>query len=148
MSMGLQAGANLKVVIQLVPAKRPYYMLRVYDEGRLLLQAKRVLKPEYVLKWVIYNQSLIEGDFMKIEKRKSGTVVISVSRAADRHFKLLLFHSLSVLNIRSSKKADCLAICWSSIDAISPVIDALWSLMMVVDTRRFSSLLRGYCLCR
>jgi hypothetical protein len=139
---------RLKVVIQLVQAKKPYYLVRCYDAGRLVFQGRRLVKQDYALKWLLYNQALIEQGLVRVESRGGPATRVVFSEQAERHFKLYLLYVYSVLNIRSSRKVDCLAKCWSRIDAISPVVDLLWDLMKITDPKRFSSLLRGYCLCR
>jgi len=139
---------RLKVVIQLVQAKKPYYLVRCYDAGRLVFQGRRLVKQDYALKWLLYNQALIEQGLVRVESRGGGATRVVFSEQAERHFKLYLLYIYSVLNIRSSRKVDCLAKCWSRIDAISPVVDLFWDLMKITDPKRFSSLLRGYCLCR
>lgn len=139
---------KLKVVLQLVKAKKPYYLVRAYEAGRLVYQGKRLLNPDYALKWLRYHQSLVEYDHVRVEERKTGTIVIEFSDFASRHFKLFLFHVLGTLNIKSARKAECLAVCWSRIDATSPIIDTLWELSRIVEPKRFISLLRGYCLCK
>jgi hypothetical protein len=143
-----KAAMRLKVVIQLVPARKPYYIVRCYDTGRLVLLAKRVTKPEHILRWFLYNQSLIDQGLVSIKRKSSGTIQVVFSESVERHFKIFLLHVYSVLNIRSDRKAECLAKCWSRLDAISPIIDVLWELSRITDVRRFSGLLRGYCLCR
>jgi hypothetical protein len=144
---GVAGTRRLKVVIQLVQAKKPYYLVRCYDAGRLVFQGKRLVKPDYALKWLLYNQALVEQGLVRVESKSDVTRVV-FSELAERHFKLFLFHVYSVLNIRSARRADCLARCWSRIDAISPIIDLLWDLMKITELKRFSSLLRGYCLCK
>jgi NADH:ubiquinone oxidoreductase subunit D len=139
---------KLKVVIQQVRAKKPYYLVRCYDSGRLIFQGKRLVKSDYALKWILYNQALVEQELAKVESRRGNSIRVVFSEHAERHFKLYLFYINSVLNIRSARRADCLARCWSRIDAISPIIDILLELMKITDPKRFSSLLRGYCLCR
>jgi len=139
---------RLKVVIQLVQAKKPYYLVRCYDAGRLVFQGRRLVKQDYALKWLLYNQALIEQGLVRVESRDGVATRVVFSEQAERHFKLYLLYVYSVLNIRSSRRVDCLAKCWSRIDAISPVVDLLWDLMKITDPKRFSSLLRGYCLCR
>jgi hypothetical protein len=139
---------RLKVVIQLVRAKKPYYLVRCYDAGKLIFQGKRLVKPDYALKWLLYNQAPIEQGLVRVESRSNGATRIVFNEQAERYFKLYLFHIYSVLNIRSARRADCLAMCWSRIDAISPIIDLLWDLMKITEPKRFSSLLRGYCLCK
>ena len=139
---------RLKVVIQLVQAKKPYYLVRCYDAGRLVFQGRRLVKQDYALKWLLYNQALIEQGLVRVESRGGVATRVVFSEQAERHFKLYLLYIYSVLNIRSSRKVDCLAKCWSRIDAISPVVDLFWDLMKITDPKRFSSLLRGYCLCR
>ncbi len=139
---------RLKVVIQPVPARRPYYIVKCYDAGRLVLLAKRIAKPEHVLRWFFYNQSLIDQELVSVKRKSNGTLQVIFSELVERHFKIFLLHVYSVLNIRSGRKAECLARCWSRLDAISPIIDVLWELSRITDVRRFSGLLRGYCLCR
>jgi len=143
-----KAVTRLKVVIQPVPARRPYYVVRGYDAGRLVLSVRRVAKPEHVLRWFLYNQSLIDQGFVSVRRKSSGAVQVVFSELVERHFKIFLLHVYSVLNIRSDRKAECLARCWSRLDTISPIIDVLWELSRITDVRRFSGLLRGYCLCR
>jgi len=139
---------RLKVVIQPVQAKKPYYLVKCYDAGRLVFQGRRLVKQDYALKWLLYNQALIEQGLVRVESRGGSATRVVFSEQAERHFKLYLLYVYSVLNIRSSRRVDCLAKCWSRIDAISPIIDLLWDLMKIIDPKRFSSLLRGYCLCR
>jgi hypothetical protein len=139
---------RLKVVIQLIRARRPYYAVRYYESGRLILQAKRVVKPDYILRWFLYNQSLLDQGLTQVKRRASGTVQITFSETVERHFKVFLLYVYSILNIRSSRRVDCLARCWSRLDVVSPVVDVLWELSRITDVRRFSGLLRGYCLCR
>jgi len=139
---------RLKVVIQPVQAKKPYYLVKCYDAGRLVFQGRRLVKQDYALKWLLYNQALIEQGLVRVESRGGSATRVVFSEQAERHFKLYLLYVYSVLNIRSSRRVDCLAKCWSRIDAISPIIDLLWDLMKITDPKRFSSLLRGYCLCR
>jgi hypothetical protein len=151
LSQGLKmvkTAMKLKVVVQPIPAKRSYYIVRCYESGRLVLLAKRVVKPEYVLKWFLYNQSLIDQGLVSIRRKTSGTIQIAFSESIERHFKVFLLHIYSVLNIRSTRKAECLARCWSQLDVVSPIIDVLWELSRITNVRRFSGLLRGYCLCR
>jgi hypothetical protein len=107
-----------------------------------------VTKPEHILRWFLYNQSLIDQGLVSIRRKSSGTIQVVFSESVERHFKIFLLHVYSVLNIRSDRKAECLAKCWSRLDAISPIIDVLWELSRITDVRRFSGLLRGYCLCR
>jgi|GEM_PF-1579435 len=140
--------ARLKVVIQYIPARRPYYMVRCYDYGRPVLQAKRIVKPDYVLRWFLYNQSLLDQGLATVKRRDGGTVRVSFSELVERHSKVFLLYVYSILNVRSSRRVDCLARCWSRVDVVSPVVDALWELSRITDVRRFSGLLRGYCLCR
>ncbi len=139
---------KLKVVIQPVYSTKPYHIVRCYDTGRLIVFGKKIYKQDLVLRWLLYNQSLIDQGFVKVMKKEKGSTRVVFDEKAERHFKLFIFHIYSVLNIRSSKRADCLAKCWSRLDAISPIIDILWELMKMSDQKRFSSLLRGYCLCR
>lgn len=138
----------LKVVIVPAQARKPYFTVQVYEHGKRVFQGKRIIKPDYVLRWFIYNQSLLDSGFAKINRKKSGSVIVVFGDTAERHFKLFMFHVYSVLNVRSARRADCLARCWSQIDTISPVVDALWELSRITDVKRFSSSLRGYCLCK
>jgi hypothetical protein len=137
---------RLKAVLQPVRAGKPYYMVVCYDSGRPILRAKRV-RPEHVLKWFLFNQVLLDQGYVEIKEKSNGVVQIVFSGSADRHFKIFLFHVYSVLNIKSSSRAECLARCWSSLDTISPVVDALWELSRMVDVKKFSRLARGYCSC-
>ena len=140
---------QFKVVVQLVKAKKPYYLVRAYETGKLIYQGKKLVNPDYALKWLLYNQSLVEYGHVRVKKKeKTGTITIGFTDFASRHFKLFLFHVVSVLNIKSARKADCLARCWSRIDATSPIIDSLWELSRMIEPKRFTSLLRGYCLCK
>jgi hypothetical protein len=141
-------GRRLKVVVQLIQAKKPYYIVRAYDSGRLIFQGKKIIKPEYVSKWFLYNQALLDQGFAVVKKRSSGGLQVVFGELAERRFKLFLLYVYSLLNIRSSRRADCLAKCWSKIDVVSPIVDQLWELSRMVEEKRFSSLLRGYCLCR
>lgn len=138
---------RLKVVVQLVRAKKPYYIVRCYDAGRLILQAKRIVKPEHVLKWFMFNQVLVDQGYVRVEKSPSGTIRVVFSDHVERHFKIFLFHVYSVLNIKSATRAECFAKCWSRLDTVSPVVDALWELSRMVDVKRFSRIARGYCSC-
>ncbi|ADG91041.1 hypothetical protein [Thermosphaera aggregans] len=137
---------RLKAVLQPVRAGKPYYMVVCYDSGRPILRTKRV-RPEHVLKWFLFNQVLLDQGYVEIKEKSNGVVQIVFSGSADRHFKIFLFHVYSVLNIKSSNRAECLARCWSSLDTISPVVDALWELSRMVDVKKFSRLARGYCSC-
>ncbi|WP_448578661.1 hypothetical protein [Thermosphaera sp.] len=137
---------RLKVVLQPVKAGKPYYMIACYDSGRLILRARKA-RPEHVLKWFLFNQVLLDQGYVKIKEKANGTVQIVFSDSADRHFKIFLFHVYSVLNIKSSSRAECLARCWSRLDTISPVVDTLWELSRMVDVKKFSRLARGYCSC-
>ncbi|MEM1696694.1 MAG: hypothetical protein QXQ90_08890 [Desulfurococcaceae archaeon] len=138
----------LKAVAVLVSAKKPYYIVTIYDRGWRIEVIKRILKPEFITRWFTYNQSLLEFNYAVIkEKRDKKTISIAFDEAASRHFTIYVFYLWSISNLRSSRKVDCLAKCWSMIDAISPVADILRELSRSVDRKRFVGALRGYCLC-
>ncbi len=136
---------DLKIVLEPVRGRVTYYVLSAYDENKLILRAEKIYNPYFVLKWITYHQSLLEADYLKYERSPTGTVTIYMSRNAERHFKLLLFHALSVVNVRTAKVADRLARCWAQVDAISPVVSALWDLMYVVGEKRMANILKAYC---
>lgn len=130
-------------------SRKPYYLVRFYEGGRVLLKPVKLLKPEFLRSWFTYNQSLLEYEYASVsEKRRGGTIRVLFSGEASRHFKLYVLYLSSVNGLKSGRRVDCLAKCWSRIDSTSPIIDVLWELSMIVDQRRFSNLLRGYCLCR
>lgn len=140
---------TLKVVAVLVEVEKPYYLIRVYESGRLITTLKRFLKPEYIKRWFFYNQSLLEYKYVEIkERRNKKTISIAFDEAVSRHFKIFVFYLYSIVNLKSYRRVDCLARCWSRIDATSPVLDTLLELSRITESKRFSGLLRGYCLCR
>ncbi|MEM0224811.1 MAG: hypothetical protein QXS24_06750 [Desulfurococcaceae archaeon] len=147
--MSASSKRQLKVVANLIEARKPYYLVRAYDSGKLVMSIKRIIKPEYVKRWFFYNQSLIQyGHVVIREKGENRTIRIEFDEATSRHFKIFLYYLYSISNLRSFRKVDCLARCWSKIDATTPVVDLLWDISRSIDQKRFSGLLRGYCLCR
>lgn len=147
--MSVSKRGFLKAVLTLVDAKKPYYIIRAYDSGKLLITVRRIVKPEYAERWFLYNQSLIEYGYVRIVKRRGGrTVCFVFDEASGRQFELFLLYILSISNLKSPRRIDCLAKCWSQIDAVSPLIDVFLELERITDEKRFIGLLRGYCLCR
>lgn len=147
--MASPAKRQLKIVATLVDAKRPYYLVRAYDTGRLLVGIKKIVKPEFIKRWFFYNQTLIQYEHVVIkEKREGKTISIEFDDATSRHFRIYLLYLYSIANLKSSRRVDCIARCWSKVDATWPAIDLLWEISRSMDPKRFSGLLRGYCLCR
>lgn len=144
---GIREKMSFKLVLVPIKARKPYYIIWLYIEGSRIAQLERLRDPDLATKWLLYNQSLINEGYVKVTKTGKGTVRVAFSKNVERHFKIYLFYVYSVLNTRSKRRADCLARCWSSIDAVTPVVDVLWELSRIVERRRFSKLLRGYCLC-
>lgn len=139
---------TMRVTIVPVKARKPYYAVWIYVEGKRVAGLKKVLNPDLVTKWFLYNQVLLSEGYARVVKTQRGTVKILFSRGVERHFKLFLFHIYSVLNTRSAGRADCYARCWSSVDATSPVVDVLWELAGRVHVKKLSRMLRGFCSCK
>lgn len=138
-----------KVVAVYTESKKPYYLVRFYEGGRAVYKPVKLLKPEFMRFWFNYNQSLLEYGYVSLNERREGrTIRVVFSEAASRHYKLYVLYLRSIDGLKSGRRVDCLAKCWSRIDSTSPIIDVLWELSMIVEPKRFSNLLRGYCLCK
>lgn len=147
--MSKPGSRRIKFVALLIDAKNPYYIVRVYDTGRLVSTIKKIFDLDFIKTWFFYNQSLVEYGYVStIVKRGGRTVAIVFDEAVSRHVNLFLFYLYSVSNLKSRGRVDCLAKCWSRIDAASPIVDVLLELSRMVESKRFFNLLRGYCLCQ
>ncbi|MEM4620461.1 MAG: hypothetical protein QW607_09645 [Desulfurococcaceae archaeon] len=138
-----------KATATLHESRKPYYLVRLYESGDLTCVLKKILKPEYIRRWLLYNQSLLEYGYVKVfEKRGGRTITVVFDEFSMRHFKLYTLYLHSIINLKSSRRVDCLARCFSNIDATSPVIDLLLDLSRTIDRKKFIGLLRGFCLCQ
>uniref|UniRef100_A0A7J3PK31 Uncharacterized protein n=1 Tax=Staphylothermus marinus TaxID=2280 RepID=A0A7J3PK31_STAMA len=140
---------SMKAVSMLIESRKPYYLVRFYESGDLTGVLKKVLKPEFIKRWLLYNQSLLEYGYVKVfEKRGGRTITVVFDEFSMRHFKLYTLYLHSIVNLKSNRRVDCLAKCFSNIDATSPVIDLLLDLSRIIDRKKFIGLLRGFCLCQ
>jgi len=148
----------LKFHINPVKAKgRIRYALTIYEYGARLGAFKPIANLDYPLLYLLrYNQSLLEQGYVKYVKKQvkvpggselAEKLAVFFTPEAHAHGKIYMLYLLSLVNLRSKRRAEKLAKCFASLDPVSPVLERLLSLSEVVDAKRFIQILRGYCLC-
>lgn len=141
-----------------VPSRRGrvVYSLTVYEHGFRMGYYKPIVRLEYPRYFFRYKQSLIEYGFVGFREkivRVRGTgqeaekLTVIFYEGSERFAEIYRLFLLSILNIRSARRIDKLAKCFANLDPISPVLDTLITLQKITTLKRFTQILRGYCLC-
>jgi len=133
------------------------YSLTVYDSGVRRGYYKYIERLDYPLIWLLkYRQPLIENGYVKYRRKqvtvkgtgdKAEKLVVVFTGDASRNAQIYTLYLLSILNLRSTRRVEKLAKCFGEMDTISPMVDKLLDLQTMVEPKRFTQILRGYCLC-
>ncbi|MET1159504.1 MAG: hypothetical protein ABWW65_00950 [Thermoprotei archaeon] len=143
-------------ILPIMKRGKTRYVVWVYESGNRIASYKYILKPEYALRFLYYNQSLIETGYVSYNRKnvkvlggtgKAERIQVVFKEGSERHAQLYMMFLISTLNLRSMRRVDKLAKCFSDIDLVSPVIDKLLELKKMISEKRFIQILRGYCLC-